>query len=178
MKVREAFGLLGLRPTATAVEVKAAYHKLARELHPDHGGDASRMAELTEAAETAQREADKPAECPSCGGGGRISTTMGMGGFTAMLQRCPICKGSGAVSRAVAAEYARLNDEPRPPKPDPPPAPPQHTHAPADPHGFSVAECRAALNSFQTWYAAQLQVGSLAPFFDAAQKWLASLEHK
>lgn len=37
----EARRLLGVPPTATPVEVKRAYRRLAREHHPDQGGDAA-----------------------------------------------------------------------------------------------------------------------------------------
>lgn len=41
--------LLGLGPKATAAEVKAAYRTRAARAHPDAGGSAAKMAELTAA---------------------------------------------------------------------------------------------------------------------------------
>lgn len=40
------FRVLGIPPTASAAEVKAAYRTKARELHPDAGGAASAFVEL------------------------------------------------------------------------------------------------------------------------------------
>jgi hypothetical protein len=45
----DAYGVLGLPPTATPVEVAAAYRRLAKEWHPDRGGGDRRMAEINAA---------------------------------------------------------------------------------------------------------------------------------
>jgi hypothetical protein len=36
--VDEAYAILGLQPGADAAAIKAAYHRLMKQLHPDHGG--------------------------------------------------------------------------------------------------------------------------------------------
>jgi len=45
----EAFSELGLRPDATATEIKDARRRLAQEHHPDRGGDPVRMKAINEA---------------------------------------------------------------------------------------------------------------------------------
>lgn len=47
---RSPFEVLGLPPTATEAQVKAAYRTAARRLHPDTGGDAAAFRELAAAA--------------------------------------------------------------------------------------------------------------------------------
>ena len=47
---RSPWGILGVQPDAPRAEVRAAYRRLARELHPDRqGGDDRAMQELNEA---------------------------------------------------------------------------------------------------------------------------------
>ena len=48
----EYLAVLGLEPGATAEQIKTRYRDLAREHHPDRGGDTARMAEINEAYET------------------------------------------------------------------------------------------------------------------------------
>lgn len=47
------FAVLGLPPTATQAQVKAAYRAAARRVHPDAGGDEAAFRELAAAAEQA-----------------------------------------------------------------------------------------------------------------------------
>ena len=47
-----ALGVLGLPLTATMKEIKERHRKLAKTEHPDHGGSASRMAEINRAWST------------------------------------------------------------------------------------------------------------------------------
>jgi hypothetical protein len=49
MTVEEAYAVLGLRPGATASEIKAAHHALMQKIHPDHGGTSYLAAKLNEA---------------------------------------------------------------------------------------------------------------------------------
>lgn len=48
--------VLGVTPGATGDEVEAAYSRLARENHPDRGGDTGRMAEINAAADDFRKE--------------------------------------------------------------------------------------------------------------------------
>jgi curved DNA-binding protein len=43
------YSVLGIEPTATSEQIKAAYRKLARQHHPDSGGDAEKFKQVTEA---------------------------------------------------------------------------------------------------------------------------------
>ena len=43
---RDWWTVLGLEPVATVAEIREAFNRRARELHPDRGGDAAAMAEL------------------------------------------------------------------------------------------------------------------------------------
>ena len=47
---RNPFEVLGLPPTATSAQVKASYRRLARQRHPDAGGDEESFRVLKEAA--------------------------------------------------------------------------------------------------------------------------------
>ncbi len=42
----DPFAVLGVAPTATLAEARAARRRLASQFHPDHGGDAARMGEI------------------------------------------------------------------------------------------------------------------------------------
>jgi hypothetical protein len=53
MEQREAFEVLQLSVDATADDVRVARRRLAKDLHPDHGGDADRMRELNVATAAA-----------------------------------------------------------------------------------------------------------------------------
>nr|WP_283102372.1 J domain-containing protein [Haloplanus sp. XH21] len=55
---RAAFATLGLSPTADADEVKAAYRRRVKDVHPDHGGDSEAFRRLREAYTTAKEHAD------------------------------------------------------------------------------------------------------------------------
>ena len=45
----DAYGILGVSPTATDEEIHRAYKELSRKYHPDHGGNPDDMARLNEA---------------------------------------------------------------------------------------------------------------------------------
>lgn len=55
--VREAFGVLGVAPTAPAEEVRAAYRTRVKEAHPDHGGDPDAFKRVCEAYATIRERA-------------------------------------------------------------------------------------------------------------------------
>lgn len=50
-KERDPWEVLGVRPDSPVAVVEAAYRALAKEAHPDTGGDNARMKELNEALE-------------------------------------------------------------------------------------------------------------------------------
>ena len=54
--VVDPFVTLGLAPSATLDEVRAARRRLAFELHPDRGGDERRMREVNQAFDAAVRQ--------------------------------------------------------------------------------------------------------------------------
>jgi molecular chaperone DnaJ len=49
--VKDYYSILGLKPGATEEEIKAQFRKLAKEYHPDAGGDETRFKEIVEAYE-------------------------------------------------------------------------------------------------------------------------------
>ena len=51
----DPFAVLGVAPTATLAEVRAARRRLAKELHPDLGGDPALMQEVNRAFDQAVR---------------------------------------------------------------------------------------------------------------------------
>jgi hypothetical protein len=65
----DPFAVLGVAPTATLAEVRAARRRLALQLHPDRGGDAERMQEVNRAFDQAVRallgRPDRVAPSPS-----------------------------------------------------------------------------------------------------------------
>ncbi|WP_251344035.1 J domain-containing protein [Haloplanus halophilus] len=56
--VGAAFSHLGLQPTADADEVRAAYRRRVKDVHPDQGGDSESFRRLREAYDTAKEHAD------------------------------------------------------------------------------------------------------------------------
>ena len=92
MTKAKALVVMMLTEDATAAEVKARYHALAAERHPDKGGDVSAFVELNEAYQTLRR-AIKPRRCGLCHGSGK--ETVGARGFQTIRRRCPRCHGKG-----------------------------------------------------------------------------------
>lgn len=60
----DPFALLGLDRSASVDELRAARRRLARELHPDHGGDAARMQQVNAAFDAALAELQAPPARP------------------------------------------------------------------------------------------------------------------
>ena len=89
---RDYYGILGVGRTATAEEIKRAYRKLARELHPDVNPDPAagdRFKAVTTAYEVLsdpekRRIVDLGGD-PLSGGGGGQSGGFGFGGFEDLL---------------------------------------------------------------------------------------------
>lgn len=67
--VQDPFAVLGLTPSATLDEVRAARRRLAKEHHPDKGGDHARMGEVNRAFDLAVKavlgRVDRPAPAPA-----------------------------------------------------------------------------------------------------------------
>jgi len=57
-RIGTAFARLGLPPTADADEVKRAYRRQVKNVHPDHGGDSESFKRLQDAYATAKEHAD------------------------------------------------------------------------------------------------------------------------
>lgn len=92
MRVKD-LATLGLTTTPTLAELKAAYHKLALEHHPDHGGDAAKLQAVVEAYDRVKESLEIQAErCGECHGTRIVMVTRG---FTTLKLRCPGCKGTG-----------------------------------------------------------------------------------
>lgn len=53
---QQALAVLGLPPTATPQQIKQRYRKLAKQYHPDLGGDPQQMQRLVAAYELLMRE--------------------------------------------------------------------------------------------------------------------------
>jgi hypothetical protein len=58
--VDDPFAVLGLPPTATLDDVRAARRRLAKSVHPDHGGDDARMREINRAFDLAVKAILRP----------------------------------------------------------------------------------------------------------------------
>lgn len=80
--------ILGVSPTATQDEIKAAYRRLAMKHHPDRGGDVDEFQKIKAAYEQLM----KPTRCPDCEGKGTIKVKRGA--FVDTVQ-CPRCWPQG-----------------------------------------------------------------------------------
>lgn len=100
--VESAVTLLGITGyPLTAENVNNAYRKLAKEHHPDTGGDMGKFVAVDRAkhillehlkrSKATQPKWTKP-DCPNCGGKGRVMLRRG---FATMTVTCGRCKGSG-----------------------------------------------------------------------------------
>jgi len=88
-------GILGLPPNSSVADIQARWRQLRSELHPDHGGDAEKFHQASEAYAAAIYEARQPRPCPPCGGAG---TTQVVSGFSTIKMSCEACGGSGEAS--------------------------------------------------------------------------------
>lgn len=65
MPARDPFAVLGLAPGASLEQVRAARRRLAKEAHPDHGGDEARMREINAAFDAAVKAVLRPSPAPA-----------------------------------------------------------------------------------------------------------------
>lgn len=79
-----AHTVLGISPTATQEEIKAAYRRLAMKHHPDRGGSQDEFQKI----KVAYEQLMKPKRCPQCEGKGTIRVKRGA--FIDTIQ-CPRC---------------------------------------------------------------------------------------
>lgn len=82
------FTLLGLKPTASADEVKRAWREMARTLHPDAGGDPA-VFHTTHEAYTEALDIVAHRKCATCKGTGTVQQRAGA---YALTVPCPTCK--------------------------------------------------------------------------------------
>lgn len=102
MTEAEAFGVLGLPPTAEWPEIRAAYHARARDSHPDTGrGDREQFARVSRAYQTLRATEDARAaarrRCVGCDGIGRVAVRYGW--RVVGTADCPDCGGTGRKAR-------------------------------------------------------------------------------
>lgn len=88
----KCFEALGLAPTATPDEVKAAWRNAASRTHPDLGGDAIEFDRLRKAYQEALAAAEAPKPCIKCNGCGKIQRASG---WSSINLPCARCGGSG-----------------------------------------------------------------------------------
>lgn len=105
------YEVLGVPPSATAEEIRAAYRRLTLAYHPDRNPAPQAghwMAQINRAyailsdpaqraAYDRQQQAGARVRCPSCTNG--IATR----GYDGRRIRCPVCLGRGTISREEAA---------------------------------------------------------------------------
>lgn len=90
--MKNLYWILGVRPSATAGEIKSAYRQKALQHHPDRDGNQERFAEITQAYKTlsdsqtrGQYDAERAAwlqrqgavGCPACGAANRLGKKPG-----------------------------------------------------------------------------------------------------
>ena len=131
---RDYYEILGITKNASISEIKKAFRFRAKQLHPDHGGDATAFAELKDAFEQAILLTAKAAQTPSHQPAPAYRT--GYDPFTdpdyenyiffephedrfADFERhvyagnCPYCGGRGKISKLVHPEKGFLGREER-----------------------------------------------------------------
>lgn len=99
MSLSSAFGVLGLSPEATVDAVKARWRELARQHHPDKGGDAETFHKFRQAYMTALQAAIKASkrrgDCSDCAGTGKVVNPLMSRSFHVVRIRCKTCGGRG-----------------------------------------------------------------------------------
>lgn len=90
------FDILGIPPTASVAEVKAAYRRLSFKAHPDHGGSQSEFNSLHIIYKAALAKAEQPLICEECKG---LGAAPKMIGWVVSSIKCKACKGKGEIPR-------------------------------------------------------------------------------
>ncbi len=80
-------------------DIEGAYRRLARVRHPDLGGTAEAMAELSQARAEALAWLEGPHICQECAGKGYAPLG---GGFSPARVRCQTCAGTGVIKGAAS----------------------------------------------------------------------------
>lgn len=93
------FQVLGLPDDATSQQVKDAYKAMAKQIHPDKGGEVDAFVTLqliySKALKLALELEDR---CPTCKGAGYLPIVGGSGFASLAAARCRTCLGTGRVS--------------------------------------------------------------------------------
>jgi DnaJ-class molecular chaperone len=89
---------LGLDKNTTTQGLNAKWKAIAKEFHPDVGGDMDKFIELSEIYKKAKKEAEINEICPNCDGKGEDFVLLG---FQVMKTVCCKCKGTGKIINLV-----------------------------------------------------------------------------
>jgi DnaJ-class molecular chaperone len=95
----QAYARLGLDPrAATPADLRARWHALALDQHPDRGGDAWLFVELQRAHLLVKHDLEAPRSCWRCRGlGTEAALRRGVG---LVSVPCSVCAGTGRVAGA------------------------------------------------------------------------------
>ena len=104
-KEPDHYAVLGVRPNATALEIRKAFQAIARLHHPDvTGGDAEVLASVTASYSVLKDESKRRVynvrrvsflkRCAVCEGVGSVKT---MRGFSVTVKTCETCRGEGRI---------------------------------------------------------------------------------
>jgi hypothetical protein len=107
--VEDPFAVLGLGAGASLDDVRAARRRLAKELHPDHGGDEVRMQEVNRAFDAAVRALLRPAGSSSSAGG---VAGAGAGGATSARPAAPPRRSAPPRGAGDARQRLRVPSRP------------------------------------------------------------------
>lgn len=87
-----ALELMGLPSYASKEDVKKRWRQLAKQHHPDSGGDNDQFVYWHEVYTKALEQVEHQSICPACHGSKRMRVVKG---FFSMTIPCIICNGTG-----------------------------------------------------------------------------------